>query len=367
MIPLGKPSIGKEELDRIAEVVKSGCCAGTCEEVKVFEDNFAEYIGSKYAIATSSCTTALHIACKLLDVTKKTQVTVPTHTFPATANAAMYEGAGIHIIDVNRDSYNMSVGPEMEWWGDVLMPVHSFGNPCDMPEIMDFAEDNNVKVIEDSACGVASTVNGKHTGTFAEVGCYSFYGIKELCTGEGGMLVTDNEEYAEIARSLVDFGKTTGGALPKFERLGYNYRLSAIQAAMGNVQLKKMPAMHKRRTTVANIYNKRIEEEFFPGVIAVQKVVPNAVHSYQRYAVILHKKLDRDKVIEQMAQEGIQTTIGTFDLSSIPMFELDESVNPVGRGLFKQSLSLPMYPDLTVHEADQVMDSLVSIIGRMKI
>ena len=364
-IPLGKPSVGKEELDRIAKVIDSGCCAGTCEEVKVFEKNFAKYIGSKHAIATSSCTTALHIACKLLNVGPKTQVTVPTHTFPATANAAMYEGAGIHIVDVERDSYNMSVGHEMEWWGDVLMPVHSFGNPCDMPAIMDFAEDNNVKVIEDSACGVASTIKGKHTGTFAEIGCYSFYGIKELCTGEGGMLVTDNEEYAELARSLVDFGKTTGGTLPKFERLGFNYRLSAIQAAMGNVQLEKMPAMHKRRQTVANIYNRRIEEEFVTGTIAVQKVLPNAVHSYQRYTAILDKSIDRDKVVEQMAQEGIQTTIGTFDLSSIPMFELDESVNPVGRSLFKQSLSLPMYPDLTVHDANKVIDSLVCVIGRM--
>jgi len=364
-IPLGKPSIGIGELNRIEKVIRSGCCAGTCEEVKTFEDNFAKYIGSKYAIATSSCTTALHVACRVLELNERSHVTVPTHTFPATANAPMYEGVDVDITDVNPNTYNLDIKKTHLSSRSTIIPVHSFGNPCDMPEIMDYAEDWNLKIIEDSACGVASTIDGKHTGTFGDMGCYSFYGIKELCTGEGGMLVTDNEKYAELARSLVDFGKTTGESLPKFDRLGYNYRLSAIQAAMGNVQLEKMPQMHKKRTRIANIYNKRIEEEFLPGVIAIQKVLPNAVHSYQRYAMILNKGIDRDKVIKCMAQEGVQTTIGTFDLSSIPMFGVPPSANPNGRHLFKQSLSLPMYPDLTVYEANQVIDSLVYVIGKM--
>lgn len=361
-IPLGKPSIGRSELARIAEVIKSGCCAGTCEEVKTFEDNFAKYIGSKHAIATSSCTTALHVACRILELNERSHVTVPTHTFPATANAPMYEGVDVDIVDVDPNTYNLDVKKTHISGGSTLIPVHSFGNPCDMLEIMDYANDWDLKVIEDSACGVASTIERMHTGTFGDMGCYSFYGIKELCTGEGGMLVTDNEEYAELARSLVDFGKTTGGTLPKFDRLGYNYRLSAIQAAMGNVQLEKMPAMHKRRTTVANIYNRRIEEEFLPGAIAIQKVLPNAVHSYQRYTVILRKGLDRDEVVTRMAQEGVQTTIGTFDLSSIPLFGVPDSKNPNGRHLFKQSLSLPMYPDLTVYEANRVIDALRSVL-----
>lgn len=364
-IPLGKPSIGKEELNRIEEVIKSGCCAGTCEEVKTFEENFAKYIGSKYAIATSSCTTALHVACRVLEINEWSHVTVPTHTFPATANAPMYEGADIIIADVDLDSYNLNVTSLNMPKGSTMMPVHSFGNPCNMPEIIDYANERDLKVIEDSACGVASTIDGKHTGTFGDMGCYSFYGIKELCTGEGGMLVTDNEEYAELARSLVDFGKTSAKPLPKFDRLGYNYRLSAIQAAMGNVQLEKMPAMHKRRATVANIYNRRIEEEFLPRAIAIQKVLPNAVHSYQRYTVILSKSLNRDEVVERMAQEGVQTTIGTFDLSSIPMFGVPDSLNPNGRYLFKHSLSLPMYPDLTVYEANQVIDALRSVLMEM--
>ena len=364
-IPLGKPNIGKQELNRIEEVIKSGCCAGTCKEVKTFEENFAKYIGSKHAIATSSCTTALHVACRVLELNERSHVTVPTHTFPATANAPMYEGVEVSIADVNPATYNMDISKMYLIEGSTLMPVHSFGNPCNMPEIMDRAEDYNIKVIEDSACGVASTIDGKHTGTFGDMGCYSFYGIKELCTGEGGMLVTDNEEYAELARSLVDFGKTSAKPLPKFDRLGYNYRLSAIQAAMGNVQLEKMPAMHKRRQTVANIYNKRIEEEFLPGAIAIQKVLPGAVHSYQRYTVILHHNINRDEVVERMAQEGVQTTIGTFDLSSIPMFGVPPSSNPNGRHLFKHSLSLPMYPGLTVYEANQVIDALRSVLMEM--
>ena len=364
-IPLGKPSIGKEELNRIEEVIKSGCCAGTCEEVKTFEESFAKYIGSKYAIATSSCTTALHVACRVLELNERSRVTVPTHTFPATANAPMYEGVEVDIIDVNPDTYNIDMKQVYMPQGGTIIPVHSFGNPCNMPEIMDYAELNDIKVVEDSACGVASTIDGKHTGTFADMGCYSFYGIKELCTGEGGMLVTDNDEYAELARSLVDFGKTSAKPLPKFDRLGYNYRLSAIQAAMGNVQLEKMPAMHKRRATVANIYNRRIEGEFLPGAMEIQKVLPNAVHSYQRYTVILRKNLDRDEIITRMAQEGVQTTIGTFDLSSIPMFGVPPSSNPNGRHLFKHSLSLPMYPDLTVYEANRVIDALRSVFMEM--
>lgn len=364
-IPLGKPSVGIGELNRIEGVIRSGCCAGTCEEVKTFEENFAKYIGSKHAIATSSCTTALHVACRVLELNERSLVTVPTHTFPATANAPMYEGVEVSIADVDIDTYNIDLSKRYLHKGSTLIPVHSFGNPCNMPEIMDTAEDWDIKVIEDSACGVASTIEGKHTGTFGDMGCYSFYGIKELCTGEGGMLVTDNEEYAELARSLVDFGKTSAKPLPKFDKLGYNYRLSAIQAAMGNVQLEKLPAMHKRRTTAANIYNRRIEEEFLPGAIAIQEVLPNAVHSYQRYTVILRNGIDRDEVVTRMAQEGVQTTIGTFDLSSIPLFKVPDSSNPNGRYLFKQSLSLPMYPDLTVYEANRVIDALRSVLMEM--
>ena len=359
-IPLSKPYLGKEELIEIERVMTTGCCAGTCPEVHRFEESFAHFVGSRYAVATSSCTTALHLACLALGVNNKSNIIVPAYTFPATAFAPLYCGADVQIADVEPDTFNIDVTGLSDVAGlsdlgtvDVVMPVHCFGNPADMDAIKDYAEDKDAKIIEDAACAIPAYHQSKHAGTIGDVGCYSFYAIKNLCTGEGGMLVTDNEEIAEKARSLCDFGKTTFKPLPRFTQLGYNYRLSSIQAAMGIEQLKKLPWMHSRRLKIAKRYDEFIESEL-SNYAHSQVVQDRCTSAYQRYAIVLNPRINRDNVMEQMAKKGIQTAIGTYDISTQPYFSSSHKECAVSRILFEQSISLPMYPELSEEEVDTV-------------
>lgn len=354
-VPLGKPDLGEEELEAIKKVMIDGCAAGTCPEVHKFEKEFASFVGSKYAVATSSCTTALHLACLAIGTNEDYTAVIPSFTFPATGFAPRYSGAKVDIIDVEKDTFNMN--PELlpKKDPDIIIPVHALGNPVDMSAIMDYADSTGAMVIEDSACGLPAYHKGKHTGTIGDIGCYSFYAIKNLCTGEGGMLVTDNEMLAEKARSLSDFGKTTSKPLPQFTKLGYNYRLSAIQAAMGRVQLRKLPEMHEKRLAVANLYTKFINSEL-NDLVKPQKINDNNISAYQRYTVVLDKIVNRDRVIEEMSKLGVQTAVGTYDLSSQPYFNEFKDKNPVSRMLFNQTISLPTFPGLTFQEIDYVCE-----------
>ncbi len=358
MINLSKPYLGSEELEAIKKIMDSGCCAGTCPEVHRFEESFAHFVGSRYAVAASSCTTALHLACLALGVNNKSNIIVPAYTFPATAFAPLYCGADVQIADVESDTFNIDVACLSDLpTADVIMPVHCFGNPADIAAVKDYAEDKDANIIEDAACAIPAYYHGKHAGTIGDVGCYSFYCIKNICTGEGGMLITDNEEIAEKARSLCDFGKTTSKPLPKFTQLGYNYRLSSIQAAMGIEQLKKLPWMHSRRIEIAKRYDEFISSELSKYAYS-QVTLKECTSAYQRYAIVINPKISRDKVMEQMAKKGIQTAIGTYDISSQPYFSDRHEECTVSRILFEQSISLPMYPELSEEEVDTVCATL---------
>lgn len=362
-IQLSKPCVGNEEIEALREYLsESSCLAGTCEIVREFEKKFSQFVGSKYAIATSSATTALHLACLALGIDKHSSAIIPAYTFPATGFAPMYCGAGVQIADVKSDTFNIDVDDLSDFApADVIMPVHCFGNPADMAAVKDYAADWNMSIIEDAACAIPAFYHGKHAGVIGDVGCYSFYAIKNLCTGEGGMLVTDNEEIAEKARSLCDFGKTTSKPLPKFTQLGYNYRLSAIQAAMGIEQLKKLPWMHSRRLEIAKRYDEFIETEL-KGYGYAQVVLSRCTSAYQRYAIVLNPKINRDKVMERMAALEIQTAIGTYDIASQPYFSGSHEPCVVSKILFEQSMSLPMYPELTDEEVDTVCAALKDVV-----
>lgn len=364
-VPLSKPSINSEELEAIRRVSEDGCLAGTCEETRLFEKEFAAFVGARYAVATSSCTTALHVACLALGVGRRSRVMVPSYTFPATAFAPMYCGAQPTIVDIDQNTWNIDVGAikksMVSKYTDVIIPVHCFGNPAPMDEIMELAHDTNARVIEDAACALPGYFHKKHCGTFGDVGCYSFYAIKNLCTGEGGMLVTDDGDIAEEVRRYVDFGKTTAKPLPEFKQLGYNYRLSALQAAMGRVQLKKLPRMHDYRAGIAACYDDFLEDRI-KGKASPQLVLDDCESAYQRYAIELSECYVRDIVMGKLADLGVQTAIGTYDLSSQPVFRDMTRSLPVSGRVFRQSISLPMYPDLTDVQVEYVCECLEKVL-----
>jgi len=360
-IPLAKPSISNEEIEAIKRVSESGCLAGNCEEVHLFEKEFASFVGSKYAVATSSCTTALHLACVALGVNKKSKVIVPAYTHPATALAPMYCGAEPEIVDVYMDTWNIDLAKIHSRKPDVIIPVHTFGNPSGISKVSDWAVKHDVSIIEDAACAIPALSDSRYAGTIGDIGCYSFYPTKNLCTGEGGMLVTNDQEIADTVKCLVDFGKTGTLLKSRFIRPGYNYRLSAIQAAMGRVQLHKLPVMHENRKKIAKLYDSFVYSELI-GKAKHQKVDTDSVSAYQRYSLILDLKYDRDQVLKDLTSLGIGCTIGTFDLSLQPYYYKYCNGVSISKDLYYQSISFPMYPDLTADDVSYVCSSLASVL-----
>ena len=361
-IRLSKPSIDNEEIEAIKAVADTGCLAGTCEEVTKFEEEFAAFVGSKYAVATSNCTTALHLAVLAVmndSDYKKGKVVLPAYTFPATANAPLFCGRDLEICDIDPNTWNIDIETIRTRTPSIIMPVHCFGNPSGLQEVMDFANERGSIVIEDAACAIPAHLSAKHAGTFGDIGCYSFYAIKNLCTGEGGMMVTDNEEYAEYAKSMSDFGKVdpvcNNGQM--FGRVGYNYRLSAIQAAMGRVQLKKIPEMHEKRQKIANLYDYSILQGA-SNFVFPQVVEAGYQSAYQRYAIRLANGFDRNAIMARLKELGVQTAIGTHDLSSISLYNRYHKGCPISWQVASQSLSLPIYPDMPLDDTEYVLECL---------
>ena len=181
MIPLSKPSLDERELEAVKRVMEDGCVAGTCPEVEKFEKELAAFVGSKYAVATSSATAALHLACMAMNVNRYSRVVCPSYTFPATANAPLYCGCNdVRIMDVNGETFNIDENISLAIFRnpDVIIPVHCFGNPCDMKMIKDYADSKRASIIEDAACSIPAYSNSKHAGVIGDAGVYSFYGIK---------------------------------------------------------------------------------------------------------------------------------------------------------------------------------------------
>lgn len=373
MIPLGKPYLGDQELEAVKRVFESGCVAGTCPEVDLFEKEFAEFVGAKYAVATSSCTTALHVANIVCGINNHNNVMVPAYTFPATGLSALYQRANVWLCDVDIDTFNMDDTSMIECKNnimsqlkgmnineiDAVIPVHSFGNSCDIKEIRDFLDDTgntDAKIIEDAACAIPAYFDKKHVGTIGDCGCFSFYAIKPLCTGEGGMFITNNEEMYIKAKSLVDFGKTTDKNLPTFDKIGYNYRLSAIQAAIGRVQLQKTPEMHMAREKLFDLYDS-ILQDVIPDLYHVQSTIPGGIPAFQRYVIALHHELNRDKIIADLREDGVQAAIGTFDLSQLPVFGTQPPMSN-SSFLYNSSISLPMFVGMTDEQVETVCDYL---------
>jgi dTDP-4-amino-4,6-dideoxygalactose transaminase len=272
-IPLLRPYFDSEELEEIQKVLDSGWVTQG-PKVKEFEDKIAEYLGVKYAIAVTNCTSALHLALLSLGIKKDDEVLVADYTFPATGHAVLYCGANPIFVDVDLKTYNLNPELIKEKISDktkAIIPVHTFGQPAEMDAIMEIAEDHNLKVIEDAACALGAKYKNKFAGTIGDIGCLSFHARKGITTGEGGMAVTNNKDLADKIRNLSVFGMTSAWAreksdefyIPEFTELGYNYKMSDISAAVGVAQLKKLDRIIERKRELAKYWDEKLEETDF--------------------------------------------------------------------------------------------------------
>jgi perosamine synthetase len=365
-IPLARPSTGDEELEELRSVLRSGQVSQG-SKVQEFESLVADLVGTRYAFATTSCTTAMHLALVAVGIGPGDEVLVPDFTFPATANVVVQQGATPVLVDIDLRTYNLApeklkahVTPKTK----AIMPVHLFGLAADMDAVLDFARDHELAVIEDAACALGATYAGQPCGSFGDVGCFSFHARKVITTGEGGMIVTNRDDLADRIRLLRSHGgvRMTNGF--RFEDAGYNYRLSDLQAAVGVAQIHRLSALISRRRELARQLRELLAD--VPGIRAPEDL-SQGEHIYQAFVGMLAPDIDRDEVVLQLSDRGIGSTLGTYALHDQPFFQKEfgyaSGQLPASHAAFLHTLALPLYPDMTEENVVTVVHTLADVLS----
>lgn len=362
-IPLIRPSIGEEELKEVRAVLESGWLAQG-PKVKEFERRLASYVGAKHAVATSSCTTALSLAIESLQLKPGSEMIVPDFTFPATANVVVRASSVPVLCDVNSRTYGITpaaIVGAVTRKTSAIIPVHPFGHPCEMTEISELAEKNQLQVIEDAATAFATRYKGRTIGASGRAICLSFHPRKVLTTAEGGCLLTDDTEVYERALALRSHGQVNRkDGTAEFVYNGLNYRMSDVNAAIGLAQLRRIETVIESRRRQARVYNELIGTT---GIEVVRPVEEKwAYHTYQSYVVVLGKAHRNKGVIRLMREKfGVETQVGTYCLSAQPSFRTTAKrvgLLETSEMLYEKSLTLPLYESLSEEDQRYVVESL---------
>lgn len=329
--------------------------------VQKFEEKIAEYVGAKYAIATNSCTAALHSIMLAFGIGRGDEVIVPTNSFVASANIVLYTGAKPVFADVDPKTFNISPEGVRNKINDKtkgMVVVHVGGNPVEIDALLDIAKENDLFLVEDAAHALGSLYEGKCCGTLGDAGAFSFYPTKVMTTGEGGMVVTNSNELAEKIKMIRNHGRCGIGPKTVIEK-GYNYRMPEISAAIGLVQMKKMEEFISHRNKVAELYNK-LAEEF--SWIVPQEVKKKNRSTYYAYITIIKNSapLHRDKLAEELSQEGVGTSVIYHPIHLQPFYKkkfgYKKGELPVSEAIGEHSLSLPMYNNMLLENVEKVFN-----------
>lgn len=363
-IPVAKPALGEEELNNVIKAVKSGWVSSKGEFIEKFEKDFAKYIGVKYGVATSNGTTALHLALAALNIRRGDEVIVPDLTFIATANVVKHCGAKPVLVDVNSNYWCIDpkkIEEKITPKTRAIIPVHLYGHPCDMEYIIDIANKNDLFVVEDAAEAHGAEYKGNKVGSFGDVSCFSFYGNKIITTGEGGICLTNNEELAEKMRILRDHGQS----LKKkywHEMIGFNYRMTNIQAAIGLAQLKKIDEFIEKKRQIAKLYSDHFKELAERGMITLHPEMRWAKSVYWMYSILIEDRfgITRDNLIEKLEAEGIETRPFFYPIHKMPPYRKRKNNNNyrVSEELSRKGLNLPSSVLLTEEEIKTVTEAI---------
>jgi perosamine synthetase len=347
VIPISKPLIGDEEKEAILAVLESGRLAQG-PKVQEFEEEFAGFCGVRHAIATSSGTTALLTALLAHRIGLGDEVITSPFTFIASANAILFTGARPIFVDIEEESYNIDpafIEEKITSRTRAIMPVHLYGYPCDMDRIMDLASRHNLVVIEDACQAHGAAIRGQKVGSYG-TGCFSFYPSKNMTTAEGGMITTQDDEIAERARLIRNHGQSQ---LYHHVAPGYNFRMTEIQAALGLVQLQKLPLWTRKRIENASYLTQRLSNALTP------RVKEGYEHVFHQYTVRVRH--NRDGAVEKLAQAGIEARVYyPLPVHQQPLYQqlgFEDSL-PVAERMSREVLSLPVHPSLTPEELDKI-------------
>ena len=377
-VPLTRPVSGPEELAAVAEVIASGWWTQG-PKVGEFERFVADYIGVDHAIATTSCTTALHIALILLGVGPGDEVIIPSYTWIATANVVLMVGAKPVFVDIDLNTFNITAAAIEAAITDktrLIMPVHQFGLPADLDAITAVAARNELPILEDAACAIGSCYKGQPIGSLGHMTCLSFHPRKVVSTGEGGMILTNNADYAARARSLINHGasvsdvtkhkeKTVKGLQEEqFPELGYNYRLTNMQGAMGVVQMERLDHLLAERIRRAEFYNKALAE--IPHIIPPQ--MPSyAQSSYQSYMIRIadSSPVPMADVAQHLLDNGVACRPGYMACHIQPLYRemYPDLALPNTEKALETSMVLPLFPEMTQAEQTYVVEQLAAVLS----
>lgn len=353
--------MGTAELRSIKRVFSSGILSEgrACAQL---ESQFARYIGCRYAVAASSCTSALHLALIGMSIGPGDKVIVPDFTFPATANAVLMTGARPVLVDIDLSSYSIDPSkiPEaISRESRAIMAVHLFGLSADMAPIRTLAKKHGLRVIEDAACAIGTTYRGRKVGCFGDVACFSFHPRKIMTTAEGGMVTTDDNNIADLVARVKNHGAITEQGRSRFVSVGYNYRLSDVHAAIGLVQLKKINQLIRSRIRIARLYTRLLES--IEGIVTPFSRADD-VHTYQSYVIRITDDFGpcRDDIIKRLRQKGVETQIGTYALHMQPAFTefSRDREYPNSALAYESTLSLPIASKMTTSQVNRVVKLL---------
>ena len=372
MIPVMTPWLGQEEAEAAAEAVASGWIAQG-PRVREFEEAFAAGIGTPHAVAVSSCTTALHLALIAAGIGPGDEVIVPSLSFIATANAVRYVGAQPVFADVDLATQNLipqTVEPHLTGRTRAVILVDQAGVPADLDAIRALCDPLQVTVIEDAACAAGSTYRGRPVGAGAALAAFSFHPRKLLTTGEGGMITTAEGPVDARLRRLREHGMNISAAdrhrsqqpvIERYTEVGFNYRMTDIQAAIGLVQLRKLPQMVARRRALARRYQELLSA--IPGLLTIDDPVYGETN-YQSFWVLLPEQsaVGRDDLLRLLADAGVSARRGIMAAHLEPAYTGAMSSLPVTERLTGHSLILPLFHQMTQAQQDQVVSAVTSAL-----
>jgi len=370
MIPVCSPLLGKKELEYVIDCMRTNWISSRGKYITEFEEKFAEYCGCKYGITTTSGTTALHLALASIGIKEGDEVVVPAFTMIGSVFPIVYCGAKLVLVDSESETWNMDIDQIEERITNrtrAIMPVHIYGHPCDMDPIMKLARKYGLYVLEDAAEAHGSKYKGRKVGGIGDVGCFSFYANKIITCGEGGMIVTNDEEIADRAKSLKNLSFPKEKRIYLHSEVGFNYRMTNIQAAIGLAQLERIEELIGMRRKNARIYNSLLKN--VNGVrLPIEKEWAKNV--YWMYSILAEpkSKISRDELIRELEGKKIETRPFFIPMHMQPVFQkiglFKEENYPVAEELSRKGLNLPSGSGLKKGQIEYICDVIKEITAQ---
>ena len=377
LLPFHQASIGEEEVKEIIQTLNSGWLT-TGQKTRLFEKTFADYIGCKHAIGLNSCTSGLHLSLVVSGVSSGDEVITSPITFPATTNVIVHQNAKPVFVDVEPETLNINcseIESKINNSTKAILPVHFAGHPCDMDAIISLAQKHNLTVIEDAAHALESKYHGNKIGAIGNFTAFSFYATKNITTGEGGMLTTNDDHYADKLRILSLHGISKNAwkrygkeGFQHWELLmpGYKYNMFDVQASLGIHQIKKVESFLNRRVQIVKKYNDAFEKT---EEIQLLKPESNIKHAHHLYVIVIkteNLKVSRDEVLNEIQKRGIGVAVHFRSLHLQPFFKqhfnYKKGMFPQAEYLSDRVISLPLYPKMTDEDVSRVIETVLGVL-----